>query len=357
MKRVLLTGAFGNVGANTLAQLADEGHEIIAFDVKNPRNEKLSAQLAQKYSFTTVWGDLRAADSVSAAVEQARPHAILHVGAVIAPTAYVIPEIAYDVNVNGTRHLLDAAEKSAEAPHFIFTSSYSVHGPRNVHRDPEPLTGDTPVNPGDNYGRHKVAGEEMVQESSLPWTIIRLPAVMATAAGWGQSDEFLKFAFLLPLARRQHVLDSRDAALALTNGIDNRRAVGRLFNVGGPESDCRVTGDQFIDMINDARGTAIPASAFRVADPDVDDSWYYEDWIDTRESQEILQYQRYTFADYLALVKKQAGFSRYALKMIFPLIKSRILKDSPYYGKPAAVSSESVWELVCKTFGLDPDRD
>lgn len=356
MKRVLLTGAFGNVGANALAHLSEQGYETFAFDVRNPRSEKLAAELSNTYRFTTLWGDLRAQASVSQAVEEAQPDAILHVAAVIAPTAYVIPEVAYDVNVNGTRHLLDAAKELANAPQVVFTSSYSVHGPRNPHRNLPPLTEDTPVNPGDSYGRHKVEGEEMVRASGLPWTILRLPAVMATAVDWGQSPEFLKFAFLLPLDRRQHTIDSRDAGLALANAIHNERAIERTFNIGGPEQDSRITGETFVETISAARGVAIPPSAFRAAAPEVDDSWYYEDWVDTRKSQEVLQYQRCTFADYVQHIRRRTKFTRPFLRLLSPLVRGQVVKDSPYYGKPPDVSRESVWSLVCKTFGLDPDQ-
>lgn len=354
MKRVLLTGAFGNVGANALAHLHDQGYEIFAFDVQTGRNKMVATQLATRYRFTPIWGDLRSAEAVETAVSQAKPHAILHVAAVIAPTAYLVPQVAYDVNVNGTRLLLEAAQKMAEPPQFVFTSSYSVNGPRNPHRNLSPLTGDTPVNPGDNYGRHKVAGEELVQASSLPWTIVRLPAVIAISSDWGQAPEFLQFAFLLPLDRREHAIDSRDAGLALVNAIGNERANGRIFTIGGPEGDCRLTGHQLMAAMGEARGIAIPPSAFRLANPDLDESWYYEDWVDTRESQEILQYQQHRFADTLAYIKEQSGIRRHLLKLLSRLIGRQVVKQSPYYGQPPKVSSETVWKLVCQTFEIDP---
>jgi nucleoside-diphosphate-sugar epimerase len=356
MKKVLITGAFGNVGANALTHLNQQEYQIFAFDVRNDRNEKLAAELAKTLRFTTIWGDLRSAESVQSAVTQAQPAAILHIAAVIAPTAYVIPDVAYEVNVNGTQHLIDAAEKENTNPHFVFTSSYSVHGPRNPYRDLPPLTGETPVNPQDTYGRHKVAGEEMVRASGLRWTIIRLPAVMATASGWGNSTEFLKFAFHLPLARREHVIDSRDAALSLVNAIDNEEASGRTFNVGGPEVDSQLIAGDMMQKIGEARGLVIPESAFRVADPDVDESWYYEDWVDTTESQRVLNYQQHTFADYLNYMRKQAGWRRNLLKLFAPLIRRQVVKDSPYYGKPAVVDSRSVYDLVRETFGLVADQ-
>ena len=55
------------------------------------------------------WGDLRDPGRVNAVVAEACPDAILHVAAVIAPLAYVRPQLARAVNVGGTRNLLEAA--------------------------------------------------------------------------------------------------------------------------------------------------------------------------------------------------------------------------------------------------------
>lgn len=352
MTNILLTGAFGNVGVNTLKHLAQQQYTIFAFDVRNSRNEKLAAYLGKSLHFTPIWGDLRNEASVKTAVQQAQPAAILHVAAVIAPTAYIIPNIAHDVNINGARYLINAAEQLDQPAHFIFTSTYTVHGPRNPYKNLPPLTADTPLNPSDNYGRHKVAIEQMIQASSLPWTIIRLPAVLPTSTDFGRSSEFIKFSFLLPMDRREHLIDSRDAALALVNAIDNDAAIGRIFNIGGPEVDCRVTGAEMMRTLGEARGVAIPQSAYRTAHPDVDESWYFEDWVDTSESQRVLQYQQHTLADYLAYMHQQSGWQRHLLRLFQPLIRRYILKESPYYGKPVTPDPTPMAQLIRDTFNM-----
>jgi nucleoside-diphosphate-sugar epimerase len=355
-KKVFLTGALGNVGANALVHLCDKDYEVYAFDVKNPRNQTWSTKLAKNYRFTSIWGDLRSQESIAEAISQVGPDAILHLAAVIAPTAYVMPEVAYDVNVMGMGNLLAAVKSLKMKPHFVFASSYSVHGPRNPYRNPSPITSETSINPADNYGRHKVEGEQMIQSSDLPWTIVRLPTVLATAKGWGQSPEFFKIAFLLPLDRRSHVIDSRDAGLALANTVLNERTYGRIFIIGGPEENCRITGRDFFRSIGDVRGIPFPESAFRLADPDLDDSWYYEDWVDTSESQEILIYQSHSFADYLQLIRQQTKYSRPLLRLARPLIFRQVVKQSPFYGKSPEISSESFWSVICNAFDLDPNQ-
>jgi len=38
--KILLTGAFGNIGAHTLEELLQRGHRVRCFDVRTKRNEK-----------------------------------------------------------------------------------------------------------------------------------------------------------------------------------------------------------------------------------------------------------------------------------------------------------------------------
>ena len=124
MTRVFLTGAFGNVGANALIHLARQGADIVTFDLPGERNRRWAEKLAQHHPFTPFWGDLRRPDDIAGALQQAAPDVVIHLAAVIAPTAYVQPELAYAVNVHGTRHLLTAAAGLASPPHVIYTSLF-----------------------------------------------------------------------------------------------------------------------------------------------------------------------------------------------------------------------------------------
>lgn len=57
-QKILLTGAFGNVGQNTLKQLLTREYEVTCFDLQNSPNEKSCAELLRKWQFKTIWGDI-----------------------------------------------------------------------------------------------------------------------------------------------------------------------------------------------------------------------------------------------------------------------------------------------------------
>jgi nucleoside-diphosphate-sugar epimerase len=237
----------------------------------------------------------------------------------------------------------------------VFVSSYTVHGHRNPFRQTGLLTGDTPVAPFDNYGHHKVLGEAMARDSGLSWTIVRLPAVAATDLTWGTKRAFTLFGFLLDPRRREHVLHASDAGLGLAHAITARDAVGRTFDLGGGD-DCRVTGAQFSEIMHHARRiSTFPKTAYRQSDPDVDESWYCEDWIDTAESQEILAYQRHTMDDYVRELRRAMGARDYLIAAIFPLVRGRVLKVSPYHDKPFVPDATPMWQAVATHFGLEGD--
>ena len=354
-KTIFLTGSFGNAGEHILLQLLVKSYKVICFDLLTPKNKKKEKRLATQHTFTTIWGDLRKEAQVNQQLLKYQPDVIIHNAAIIPPVTYLNPQLAQEVNVGGMQHLLNSAAKLNRPPKFIFISSYSVHGSRNPHKEYPLLTGDTPVNPGDNYGKQKVVAEKLLQVTNLPWTIIRFPAVLGIDPNANQHPATMKFSFLLPLDRREHGIDVRDAGLAVANAVAADTA-GKIFNIGGDES-WKKTGKELLVALFKARGLApLPDTAYRQADPAVDESWYYEDWIDTSPSQAVLDYQKHSFEDYLTTLKKNVGFQRHLLKLIAPLITKKLLKDSPYFGKPSQIDSRSFGETIGTTFNINQDN-
>ena len=64
--KVLLTGAFGNVGTSTLEELAERGHQVRCFDLQTKANRRTAKRFAGQME--VVWGDLRNPEAVADAV-------------------------------------------------------------------------------------------------------------------------------------------------------------------------------------------------------------------------------------------------------------------------------------------------
>ena len=165
--RVLVTGGAGFVGSHVLDRLQAHGHE--------PRNFDL---VASRYhcngnSIETVIGDLRDESAVRAAVRGC--DAVLHLAAV-ADVNHVVedPVRAEDVNVRGTRIVLDAA-RAEGVQRFVYASTVWVYGSAV---DGDVVTEDTPLMlPSHLYTATKLAGEMYTRSYGelygLPQTILR----------------------------------------------------------------------------------------------------------------------------------------------------------------------------------------
>ena len=323
---VLLTGAFGNIGQEVLTRLLVAGHEVRCFDVETEKNRKIRNRFTKgpekEPGFETVWGDIRNPADVDRLVEGV--DAIIHLAAIIPPLSEKEPALARAINVEGTRLLIEAAKKNNSTPRFIFSSSFSIYGPRMV--DPPPRTAGEPVNPTDNYTHHKAECEKMLKESGLPWTILRIGAVLIKDM-LGAFDPIL---FDIPLDQRMEVIHTDDTAQACVNCV-TADVAGKILPIGGGRS-CQMLQRDFVRGLMEAAGIGMFADpVFRV--PKNDSDWYYTDYLDTEESQRFLDYQAHTFQDYLEDVKEALGVRRVFARAFAPLIRFTLSVQSPHYRK------------------------
>jgi len=322
--RVLLTGAFGNVGLTTLNALLDAGHHVRCFDVQSPLNVKTKASFVkqacdEKLSrCEIVWGDLRTA-SLQALTNGV--DAVIHLAAVIPPTSETNQKLAHHVNVEATDGLLRATEATSPHARFIFTSSVGVYGYQQ--RDAAPKTSADPINPVNAYGRQKVQAEELVKSSKLRWLIVRLGVCFDSKFALQASLATMKMQLAIHPDARLEQIHPKDVALALTNamsadGVDNKV----LLLAGGPA--CRTTSGDLLRMVFDVIGLKVPHAIFG-KEP------FYGEWMDTSESQSLLTYQRHSLAetvrelgDKLRIVK----WLLFPLRPIAPLVLTRIFRPS-----------------------------
>lgn len=332
--KVLLTGAFGNIGGHTLAALLDEGHQVRCFDIGSRGNHRAAKHLARRHGdrIEVAWGDLRSRDDVARAV--AGQEAIVHLAFIIPKQSCVAgdidadPEWAREINVEGTRHLIDEAKRLPVPPRFLFASSVAVYG-LTKHLFP-PRRADDQVNPVDAYGRHKVACEELVRSSGLPWTILRLGAAMPMRI------TNLQAMFDVPLDTRMEFVDPRDAARAFARAVGESSAIGKILLVGGG-ARCQFVYGDMVRRILEATGVGmLPAEAY-TTDP------FYTDWLDTGPSQALLHYQRHDLDDYTRAMRRKLGLGWVLARIFQPLVQRGLLRQSPHWQQArAAARSRSV---------------
>jgi UDP-glucose 4-epimerase len=146
--RVLITGGLGFIGAWTARVLAADGHMVRVFDVHEDRAtfDAILGEHASSDRIDHVRGDITVAADVDAAVSGC--DAIVHLAAVLIPTARQDPLLGARVNVMGTLHVFEAAKRSG-VRNIAYASSAAVFGPDD---------GIYPL-PRTHYGAYKLCNE------------------------------------------------------------------------------------------------------------------------------------------------------------------------------------------------------
>ena len=322
--KILLTGAFGNIGFSTLQELLKQGHTVRSFDLRNKLTEKKARQVAGKTEI--IWGDIRDAQQVASLVVD--QDIIIHLAAILPPEVDERLEEAAAVNVEGTRSLLEAAKQQPQPPKFLFSSSLDVFGFTQDQPPPRKVT--DPVVATDAYTTHKLQDEAMITTSGLVWSIYRFSDVPPLAARKPHP-----IMYRIPLDTRFDMLHTTDAGLAIANGLAHDEIWGRVWLIGGGPR-CQVYYRDYLGRMMDAMGIGkLPEAAFG-HDP------YCTDWLDSEESEQLLHYQRHSFdeiVDELITYAAPGGPTKLIMPVVRPFVRRWLLSMSPYRKAPAQPAS------------------
>jgi len=317
---VLITGAFGNIGKSTLLALSKKEHNVTCFDIYSAKNKKIRNKIKKKFHIYTFWGDIQQRESVKEAVTN--QDCIIHLAGITPPLTETHPEFAYSINVKGTKNILKEAKKQKKLPKIIFPSSISIYGPQTP--DSPPRTAEHQINPSDVYTKTKAEVEKIIQESGLPWTIFRTTAVPSLSL---RSNE-LSLLYDIPMDQKIEFAHTYDVGLAFANAV-TAQTDGKILMLGGG-SNCQFINRVFLSKYFDVLGIGmLPETVFKEAT--TPDEWYYTNWMDTKESQKLLQYQEHTFEDYLKELKKRTRLIILLTTLFRPFIRKYLIRKSPYY--------------------------
>ena len=182
--KVVITGGGGFIGRKLAQRILARGAltgpsgqpeavtELVLFDAVVPPDEELADERVR-----AAVGDITDAALVAEVID-ANTHSVFHLAAVVSAGAEAEFELGYQVNLEGTRNVLEAAKAANGAPRVVFASSLAVYG----GVVPETVVDDTPITPETSYGAQKVIGEFLVTDYSRKGYIngraMRLPTIV-----------------------------------------------------------------------------------------------------------------------------------------------------------------------------------
>lgn len=223
-KRALITGINGFTGHYMAAELSAAGYRVFGLgSIASDRKDYFQVDLT----------DLKALSDV---VAQVQPQVVVHLAAIVF-VGHGDAKAFYDVNVIGSRNLLQALSLVDQKPEAVLlASSANVYGNSRKGQ----LDESAPLNPANDYAVSKVAMEYMARL----W-LDKLPVILARPfnyTGVGQADNFLLPKIVKHFREKAPVIELgnldvwRDftdvrALASAYQGLIDAKAVGETVNV------------------------------------------------------------------------------------------------------------------------------
>lgn len=185
MPRVLVTGSAGQIGAELVPHLRSlYGKDNVVAAIHKASG---APSLKDGPVLTLDTGD---AEAVVRAIREFKIDTIYHLAALLSATGEKDPQLAWRVNMDGLRNVLEAARTNGVGKLF-WPSSIGAFGP-DATRTNAPQN--SPLNPTTIYGVTKVAGELLCNyhfvKYGLDVRILRYPGLISNVAppGGGTTD-------------------------------------------------------------------------------------------------------------------------------------------------------------------------
>jgi nucleoside-diphosphate-sugar epimerase len=250
--RLLVTGGTGFIGSHLAEEGRRRGAEVAVLGLTDRPEEQANVELLRKQGVEILPGSITDAELCQRAMRGVTH--VFHLAVAMREGAKQ-DEFFESINLDGTRHLLEASRKRG-VQRFVYCSTIGIYG----HRAPGVTHEDSLLAPGNVYERTKVAAERMVRQfyadGRRPFVILR-PADV-----YGPRDQRLLKLFKgvargrFPLfgsgAGRRHMVYVDDVVSAFFRACERDEALGESAIVAGPRAH---TLRELIALVQEATGS------------------------------------------------------------------------------------------------------
>src|SRR3954466_5761861 len=154
--KLLVTGGTGFIGSHLAEQGRRQGADVVVLGLTDRPEERVNADRLSRMGVEVLPGSITDAELCRRAARGATH--IFHL-AVAMREGGKSDEFFESINLDGTRHLLEAASRQ-RVERFVYCSTIGIYG----HRAPGITNEDSALRPGNIYERTKVSAERLVRE-------------------------------------------------------------------------------------------------------------------------------------------------------------------------------------------------
>jgi len=182
--KILVTGGAGFIGKHLVKSLLENDDSVTIFDnFSNSTKDSISSLI--DIGAKVIEGDITKPLDIQNAIKD--QDVVIHLAAKISVSESIKnPVETFQVNVNGTKNVLDACEKN-HVKKLIVSSSAAVYGEGSPNVK---LTEESKTNPISPYGESKVRMEQVIREFESKHDIDCIILRFFNIYGIGQSSEY-----------------------------------------------------------------------------------------------------------------------------------------------------------------------
>ena len=287
MKKVLVTGAAGNIGINVIKYLLAEGkYDITAIDLPN----KYVYNRLRKYRkrINIIYGDILDGNTVYELIKD--QDFIIHLASCLPPLADLKEKLANTIEVTGTENIVRAINYCNKKCMLVYASSTSVYGVNS------PVSVDLKTNPVGFYSMAKVKAEGVITKHLKNYAILRISLVIGDLIN-------TKMIYSVPSDEMVECISSEDAAYALVKCLDKKDDINKkILNIGGGDN-CTILFKDLKKMILNYHGINLNNT---VQSMFITKNYHSPVLIDSIESNKILDYQNDSFESISMKVKRRS---------------------------------------------------
>ncbi len=182
MARILVTGAFGQIGSELVPALQNKfgSENVIAMGNKN---------IPQDFSGIVEKADIREKDKVEEIIKKYNIDTVYHLASLLSVNGEIDPNVTWEINMTGLKNMLDLSVKHKIK--IFWPSSIAAFGPSTPKNN---TPQHTILEPTTIYGVTKAAGEDLCFYYHIKFGLdvrsIRYPGIISwkTPPGGGTTD-------------------------------------------------------------------------------------------------------------------------------------------------------------------------